>query len=276
MSVIDSHELSLVEVQELITLIHQYTGMTIGDSKKSLIQGRIRPRMRTLGLQAFNEYINYLKSHSSEIQEFINQITTNETSFFRTPRIWEYLEKVFLPEWKKSGGGKPLRIWSGAASSGEEIYSIAMTCCEWQKAHPGFEYSVLGTDISTQVLKVAEAGRYSGKSIEGLRKTYPHFLKKYFKETPEYCEVLPLLRSKVRFMQRNLLDAFDQHFDLVFLRNVLIYFERSEQQKILENAASTLPDGGRIILGESESLAGLETPFKFVSPLIYEKRSSHE
>lgn len=265
-------ELTEIQIKQVIGLIHKHTGMTVSDNKKSLIQGRIRPRMRALGLTTFAEYINYLEKNSAETQEFINRITTNETSFFRTPRLWEYFRSTFLPEWISANKGKKLNIWSGAASSGEEIYSTAMTCLEVSKLNQGFDFGILGTDISTQVLKVAERGCYSGKTIEGLAKSNPELLKRYFASTGDGYEVLPAIRSKVRFVPHNLLGAQKQLFDVVFLRNVLIYFETVEQETILNHVADALPVGGKLFIGESESLTGLKTTFKFVAPLVYEKR----
>lgn len=271
MTSIGEQELTDQEVGDLIDLIYKFTGMTIAGSKRSLLQGRIRPRIRTLGLQSFSQYIDLVRNNKDEVQNFINQITTNETSFFRTPRVWNYFKSVFLPQWSAENKGKKLKIWSGAASSGEEIYSIAIQCHEHSLLFKDFDFHILGTDISTKVLGVAKAAQYAGKSIESLQKLHPEILKKYFVSEGGEFRIQLNLTNKVEFLVHNLLEPHKKSFDIVFLRNVLIYFDRSEQERILSHVANTLSERGKLIIGESESLTGLKTPFRFVEPLVYEK-----
>ncbi len=266
------HELSELEMKELIELAHRHTGMTIAQNKKTMMQSRLRPRLRALGLHSYAEYIVYLGTHKQEVQAFVNQVTTNETSFFRTNRVWDYFQKEFLPNWLKKHPSQPLKIWSGAASSGEEIYTIAMCCMDFMAKNPGFEFHVLGTDISTAVLGVGEKGLYHGKSVDSLKEHHPQLFEKYFQANAEGYLVSPKLRQQVSFATHNLMTVHPNKFDLVFLRNVLIYFEPKEQEAILGNVSRSMSPEGQIILGESESLTGLHTPFQFLSPQVYGKK----
>lgn len=260
-------------LDRLIGLVHQHTGMTMNSGKKALLQGRLRPRLKKLGLKSFDEYINYLQSSKEEIQEFVNLVTTNETQFFRTPRIWEYFQKDFLPNWCEKNPGKTLKIWSGAASSGEEIYTIAICCEDFKNKNKNFQYSIVGTDISTQVLQEAEKALYSGRSIDNFRNLYPQLFEKYMKPVGEEFKVAAEIVAKVRFSPYNLLTpAKDkQAYDIIFLRNVLIYFTGHDQEIILKNIAEGLIPQGTLIIGESESLNSLDVPFSYKSPLIYQK-----
>jgi chemotaxis protein methyltransferase CheR len=269
-----SEELTDIELKTIIQLVHKHTGMTMTTNKKSLLQGRLRPRMRTLGLTTFAEYIRYLSDHRDETQDFINRITTNETSFFRTSRVWDYFQNEFLPKWQKENKGKKLRIWSGASSTGEEIYTIGICCHEFTLKFADFDYSILGTDISTNVLNQAKKGLYNGKSIDNLKNSNQKVFEKYFKQNDGAFTVSETVRSKIQFAPHNLLFPQPSTFDLVFLRNVLIYFEGAEQEKILSNVSQSLVDRGQLILGESESLTGIKTNFQFIAPLVYENRKT--
>ncbi len=266
-------EMTDLEMKSIVEHIHRFTGMSIASNKKTMMQSRIRPRLRALGLKSYAEYIVYLDKNRNEVQEFVNQITTNETSFFRTNRVWDFFQQDFLPKWHKANVGKKLKIWSGAASSGEEIYTIAMCCADFSSRSPGFDFHITGTDISTAVLSVAEKGYYQGKSIEGLKHAHPDHFAKYFSVKGEGFVVSPLVRQKVSFSTHNLMTINPNKFDLIFLRNVLIYFEPKDQEAILSNVGKSLIDDGTIILGESESLTGLATPFHFSSPQVYCKKA---
>ncbi len=267
-------ELNSEELEMIVQLVYKHTGMTMSQNKKVLLQGRIRPRLRNLGLSSFSEYIKYLEKNKNEVQEFINQVTTNETAFFRTKRIWNFFQNEYLPDWTSKNPRKKLKIWSGAASSGEEIYTIAMCCAEFSKKVPTFDYSILGTDISTQVLKFAELGVYQGKSIDSIRNHSIDLFEKYFLKTNESeFQISNTLKQKVKFATHNLMHPQNSLFDLIFLRNVLIYFEPNEQEIILNYMSNALTPEGKIIIGESESLTGVKSRFRFFAAQIYENRS---
>jgi chemotaxis protein methyltransferase CheR len=267
-------DMSVPVLEEILDLVHKHTGITMTEKKKTLLQGRLRPRLRELALETYQDYVAYFSAHPAEAQEFINLVTTNETFFFRTQRVWDYLEKELLPAWPARSAGKTLRLWSAASSSGEEAYSMAMLCREFQERAAGFAFSILATDISTEVLALAEKGVYQGRSIEDLKSRFPALVTRHFRtglpESDAY-QVRPELRAAVRFGTHSLFDPpkVKQSQDVVFLRNVLIYFSPSDQSKVMANIAEALVPGGILVLGESESLARFETPFEFVAPLIY-------
>lgn len=273
MNALDLEELDRNSLQKILKLVHQLTGITMGENKKRMLQGRLRPRMRIIGTNTYEQYLDYLDSHKSEIQEFINLVTTNETSFFRTQRVWDFFIKEFLAAWSVSSSQQTLKIWSGASSSGEEIYTIAICCEEHRQKNPEFNYQILGTDISTEVLAVAEKGIYSGRSIEAFKTTNRTLFDKYLVPVDDAFRIKPELKANIRFHTHNLyhIPAMKNHYDIVFLRNVLIYFEASDQEKVLGNMGSSLVDGGYLIIGESESLASLKTPFKYIQPLVHKK-----
>lgn len=272
---IQSDDLVPEVLENLLKMVYTHTGIKMNPSKKSMLQVRLRPRMKELGLNSYKSYIDYFSAHKEETQEFINLITTNETYFFRTFRVWDYFCNEFLPSWFASHKGATLKIWSGASSSGEEVYTIGVCCEKFRRKNPGFNYEIIGTDISTEVLAIADFGEYSGRSIEIFRKSYQLMFDELMVATGDKFKVHSDIKSRIKFMQHNLFTKFKRtDFDLVFLRNVLIYFEPGDQEKVLKQVSYSLIDNGTLIIGESESLSVLKTPFQFKSPLIYEKKSA--
>lgn len=260
-------------LKEVLSLVYQYTGISMNESKKSLLQGRMRTRMKALAINYFKDYLFYLKSHKEEIQPFINIVTTNETLFFRTKRVWEYFRSELLVKWHAENPTKTLKIWSGAASTGEELYSIVMCCEEFKSKNKAFNYNILGTDISTQVLDIARLGEYKDRSLLNLKNDYGFFYSKYFTHNNDIYTLSGELLNKVTFKQHNLFNPPPQrdYFDLVFLRNVLIYFDKKDQEKVVANVFNSLVKDGMLIIGESESLSSLNNSFNFVAPQLYKK-----
>lgn len=270
----DLEELDAVSLEKLLLLVRQLTGISMGTSKKTMIQGRLRPRLRQLGLSSYDQYIQYITSHKSESQDFINLMTTNETSFFRTQRVWDYFTKDFLPTWSVANPQKTLKIWSGASSSGEEIYTIGICCEDHRQKNKNFNYQILGTDISLEMIALAEKGLYAGRSIENFKTSYRPLFDKYMMATETTFGVGPEIRSRIRFAHHNLFrsPSMRNHYDIVFLRNVLIYFEPQDQEIVLANVSQSLLPTGFLIVGESESLSSLKTPFQHKLPLVYTKK----
>lgn len=260
------------ELDEVIGLVHRYTGITMNSSKRSLLQGRIRPRLREIGLKSYKEYLDFLKENSSEKEFFIDLCTTNETYFFRTQRVWDYFEHDFLKKWYEKNPHQKLKIWSGASSSGEEVYTIGILCEKFKKTHPHFQYEITGSDISNEILAKAQMGIYQGRSIEAFRKNHPALFNEMMKSEDQVnYQVLPSIRANINLKKHNLFNApiAIGNFDIVFLRNVLIYFKGHDQEIVLKNIYQSLKSEGILILGESESLTGLTTHFKYVTPLVY-------
>jgi len=264
--------LSPATLTALIALVRKHTGIAMTERKSVLLEGRLRPRMRALAIGSYQAYLDKVEQDREEIAHFIDLVTTNDTLFFRTPQVWDYVEKEFLPHWWREHPGERLKLWSAAASSGEELYSLAILCEEFAAVAPGFSYQIHGTDISRQILEVARAGRYAGRSVDRLRAAYPDRVKKYFKAGGNGLQVVESLKKNVELAQHNLLVPLKsgKRFDLVLLRNVLIYFDREHTETVLRQAALSMAPHARLIVGESESISGLNTAYKFVRPMIYQ------
>jgi len=259
----------------LFARVRRHTGIAMAGRKWTLLQGRLRRRLQALSLSSYRDYLAVLDNSTDEVGRFIDLVTTNETSFFRTPRIWDYLWHGFLPAWHTAHPGGTLQIWSAAASTGEEAYSVAMLCEEFREKHPDFRYRILGTDIAAGVLETGRAGHYLGRNVDGLRKQRPLMLDKYFRGVDEVYTVAPTLRAAVNFRTHNLYQPLDDptRFDLVLLRNVLIYFDEPGQETVLENVRRSMTSKAVLLVGESESLNRLRTGFAYQQPLIY--RNDH-
>lgn len=264
-------EISEACLADLVDLIHRWTGITVGQNRKAMLYGRLKKRMKTVGQNTFEAYLHYVKNTPDEKQAFIDLVTTNETYFFRTPRIWDHLEKTFIPDWFAKHPGKIFRVLSGAASSGEEAHSLGIICQEFKETHPAFNYQIIGTDISTRMVAKATEGRYSGRSIESFRAT-PRF-EKYMKAEGDQFRVITEVKSRIEFRSHNLFQKLTlEPFDLILLRNVLIYFKGPDQEKVLANLVPSLRSDGLLIIGESESLVHIQTEFESIAPLIYRPR----
>ncbi|WP_114240084.1 protein-glutamate O-methyltransferase CheR [Dyella sp. C9] len=259
----------------LLERVHHHTGIFMPERKWTLLQGRLRRRLQALALASYREYLAVLESRPEELGHFINLVTTNETSFFRTPRIWDYLSQL-LPRWFENHRGSTLQVWSAAASTGEEAYSMAMLCEEFRALHPAFRYRILGTDIASEVLAVGAAARYHGRNIEGLRRSRPAWLEKYFEPADDGFVVSSALRANVAFRQHHLHQRLEgaPRFDITLLRNVLIYFDEAGQRRVLEQARQAMQPGGVLVIGESESLGWLESGFAFEQPLVYRRQEA--
>ncbi len=256
----------------LFAQVRRHTGIDMADRKWTLLHGRLRRRLQALSLSSYGDYLAVLDSSADEVGHFIDLVTTNETSFFRTPRIWNYLWQEFLPAWHAAHAGLTLQMWSAAASTGEEAYSAAMLFEEFHEKHPDFKYRILATDIAQRVLDVGTLGNYFGRNVDGLKKARPAMLEKYFhSDGTGYC-VAPSLRTHVSFRRHNLYQSLadPSRFDLVLLRNVLIYFDGAGQEAVLENVRLSMAAGAVLIVGESESLNRIRTGFKYQQPLIYQ------
>lgn len=257
-------------LDELIGLVRKHTGIAMNQRKSVLLQGRLGPRLRALAIPSYEQYLALVRSGGPEVQAFIDMVTTNDTVFFRTPAVWEYLEHEFLPRWHAAHGGQCLRIWSAAAATGEEAYSLAMLCDQFAQRHPKFRYQITGTDISAAALDAARAGQYGGRSVERFQASHPQLLARYFRREGERIAVASELKLRVQFSCHNLLHAFDAPaFDLVMLRNVLIYFDEANQRQVLEQVQRRMAPGARLVLGEQESVTRLGTSLRYQQAHVY-------
>ncbi|MDW3193433.1 MAG: CheR family methyltransferase [Cytophagales bacterium] len=206
----------------------------------------------------------------------MDKVSTNKTDFFREPAHFDFLNQHVFPKYAKANGTfRPLKIWSSACSSGEEVYSIAITIEEYNQRHCAFNYSIAGTDISNEILKKAINGVYPHGAIKDIPL---HLREKYFLRSKdrslEKVRIVPKIRQKTAFSRLNLMRPYygeDQKYDVIFCRNVMIYFNKKTQEEVLKKQCSTLRKGGYFFLGHSESITGMKAPLKQVYPTIYQK-----
>lgn len=250
--------------------IYDHVGINLSDAKKTLVISRLSKRLRHYSINSFQEYFDLMiaSPQDGERQVAIDLLTTNETYFFREPKHFEFLEKNILCRWK---GGKTLKVWSAASSTGEEAYSIAMLLDDLLGHRP---WEIFGSDISSRVLKKAQLGHYLQNRIDGIPKAY---LRKYcLKGVGEHEGTLLIdkkLRQKVIFAPVNLKKIPENlgPFDIVFLRNVLIYFDLETKRQIIKQIANKMQPGAYLFIGHSESLKDVNCDLKIIIPTVYQK-----
>jgi chemotaxis protein methyltransferase CheR len=255
----------------VIALVREHTGIAMNANKRILLQGRLLPRMRALGLATYADYIAHLRRGGPEIASFIDSVTTNDSAFFRTPAVWRYLDDEFLGDWVERNRAATLRIWSAAAATGEEAYSLSMLCLEFQRRHPSFRFAIDATDISAQALDAARGATYRGRTTDRFGESHPVLFRRYMEGGPDRWSVAAAVRAHVGFGAHNLLaaPARRDRYDLVLLRNVLIYFDEANQQSILSQVRKAMRPDARLVLGEQESITRIDTPFEFEQAHVY-------
>lgn len=261
--------LSPEEFQWIVRFLYTKTGILIKDGKQAMVMGRLEKRLHHHGLERYSDYFRLLGTpgNKAETTLAIDLLTTNETCFFREPKHFDFLHQQVIA---KHPHARPMRIWSAASSSGEEAYTIAMMLAE---AFPDGNWEVIGSDICTKVLEKARRGLYPMSAAE---KIAPHLLKKYcLKGADEYDGYFLIgqaLRSRVRFFQVNLMENLPElgQFDVIFLRNVMIYFDMPTRQRLVGKVVEALKPGGYFIVSHTETLSGLNTQLKVVEPSTYQ------
>lgn len=257
-----------------IDLIHKLTGIHIGASRINMVQGRFRKRIAETGQTSFEKYLDLVKKDDQEKLIFIDLITTNETQFFRTPRIWQYIEDIFLPQWHAVNPKSTFMAWSAAASSGEEAHSLGVLLQQFKEKNISFNYQIIGTDISQEMIQLSQEGIYSNKSVQAFKTSQPQKFNKYMRRlSGEKYQTISEIKSRIRFLQHNLFNPFTEKnkFDLVLIRNVLIYFTPIDQEKVLHLVTPHLSEQGILIVGESESLSHIQSNIHYIEPFIYGK-----
>jgi len=259
--------------------IYQECGIKITEAKRTMLEARLQKRLRLLGFASFNQYCDYLFSPNGLAEELVNMIdvvTTNKTDFFREPTHFEYLTRSALPELLKAGCEKRrIILWSAGCSSGEEPYTLAIVMEEFVKDHHEMDFSILATDIYTRVLEKARMAVYDEERIGPipmeLRKKY---LLKSKESKNRVYRVAPELRQRVRFGRLNFMDGdfgFKEQIDVVFCRNVIIYFDKPTQERLLNRFCKCLSPDGYLFMGHSETLLGMEVPLTQMAPTVYRK-----
>jgi chemotaxis protein methyltransferase CheR len=268
------------DYHELCALIQAECGIVFNAAKRTMVESRLQRRARALGLGSLTDYCGYLRNREGREREtpyLVDAVTTHKTDFYREPAHFECLAGHVLPELTAAGAGtrRPLEAWSAACSTGEEPYTIAMALSEYARRE-GFSLRcrVTGSDISLPVLETARAAVYSEAAVAPLPGEFRRYLLRHRDRSRGLVRIAPEIRAMVGFRQVNLMESeygFGEPLDLVFCRNVMIYFTRPTQAAVLERISATLRTGGYLLLGHSESLCGLDLPLKQVSATVYRR-----
>lgn len=274
-------KISQREFKRLGEFIHANYGIKMPPIKKTMLEARLQKRLRLLGFDSFSEYSKYLFSPEGiekELVHMVDMVTTNKTDFFREPQHFTYLTGNTLPllaEESGAGTQRPLKIWSAGCSSGEEPYTMAIVLSEYAQQHPGFTFQILASDISSRVLEHAANAVYQESKVDPvpfqLKKKY--LLRSKDRDKRE-IRIVPALRNLVSFRRINFMESefgLREKMDIIFCRNVIIYFDRPTQEKLLNRLAGHLLSGGYIFMGHSETLSGLNVPLTAVAPTVYRK-----
>ncbi|MCJ8519988.1 chemotaxis protein methyltransferase CheR [Pseudorhizobium tarimense] len=271
--------LSRRNFDRLAKYIYDYSGIKMPISKVTMLEGRLRRRLRVTGIGSFDAYCDYLFEEGglqSEALHLIDSVTTNKTDFFREPKHFEYLAQQALPDILNAFGERRIRTWSSACSTGAEPYTIAMVLDDWlSRSAPEREYFVLATDLSTEVLQKAHKGIYTADLIDPVP---ADMMRKYVMRSSNRrrseVRISPDLRSRVGFARLNLMDAAYPVGDLmhiIFCRNVMIYFDKPTQQRVLSRLCDCLAPGGYLFIGHSETASGFDLPLRQVANTIFKR-----
>lgn len=261
------------DFKALSDIAYRTTGIVLGEHKKSLVYSRVVRRIRTLGLRDFNHYCEFLSSDGAdELHHFINAITTNLTSFFREKHHFDFLENHVFPELLRKNTDKKIRIWSAGCSTGEEPYSIAMVAHKFFRRSSGWDIKILATDLDSNVVNHGRQGEYDLSRVEGLSKE----VKKTNFQLDRFSDKVRVkedIRSYITFNRLNLLSEWPikKKFDVIFCRNVVIYFNKETQKVLFDRYADILKPDGYLFIGHSENLNGVTTRFESLGKTQYRK-----
>jgi len=275
-----STSMSNKDFQRLSQFIYKQCGIKMTTAKKTMLEARLNKRLRMLQMYSFTDYCDYLFSQNgmeSELVQMIDVVTTNKTDFFREPDHFEYLVQQVIPQWERRHGnrGRKLSVWSAGCSTGEEPYTLAMILSDYAEENPGFAFNILATDISTRVLEKARQAIYEEDRVDpvpmAMKKKY--LLRSKDRSNP-LVRVNPALREKIHFRRLNFMDdefGMREPLDIIFCRNVIIYFDRPTQEQVLNHFYRLMAPGAHIFMGHSETLNGLDVPLVSVHPTVYRK-----
>ncbi len=273
-----TEQLSAKNFKRLADFIHDYSGIKMPANKRTMLEGRLRRRMRATHIGDVNDYCRYLfegDGMAAEVIHLIDAVTTNKTEFFREPAHFQFMAKQGLPA-LAAAGRREIKIWSSACSTGAEPYTIAMMMDEFCQGRRGVDYSILCTDICTEVLGQAIAGIFSEQMIEPVSmERRQRYVMRARDRSSGHVRITPHLRAKLSFARLNLMDEaypVDTDLDIVFCRNILIYFDKVTQAKVLGRLCDHLRPGGYLFLGHSESIVGIDLPVTQIANTVFQKR----
>lgn len=271
------------EFDQFSALIYDEVGIKMPPAKKTMLEARLQKRLKALGMHSFQEYSDFIFSplgRDQEIIHLIDVVTTNKTDFFREPQHFDFLVREAIPTMRQIRGAgdsplNPFRIWSAGCSTGEEPYTMAMVLHDYATANHGFKFSILASDICTQVIQKASSAIYG----EDRTDTIPLSMKKKYllrskDRSKGLVRIVPELRSSVSFKRVNFMDdqfGIHERQDVIFCRNVVIYFDKQTQAALMKKFHRQLVTGGYLFIGHSETLNGLNVPFTQVANTVYRK-----
>lgn len=269
------------EFQRFSAFIYDHAGIKMPPAKKTMLEARLQKRLKANAIHSFEEYSNFvfsLEGRATELIHLIDVVTTNKTDFFREPGHFDFMVKTAIPNILKTRDDlrrEPLRIWSAGCSTGEEPYTLAMVLSEFAGGRPDFRAAITASDICTQVLQTAKTGIYPEERTDPIPL---NLKKKYLTRSRERSKALvrisPQLRSLVTFKRINFMDddlGIAEKMDIIFCRNVVIYFDKPTQQTLMRKFHKQLKPGGYLFIGHSETLSGLDVDFKAVASTVYQK-----
>ena len=263
--------------EQIRQLVYDHSRINLGDNKRELVQSRLAKRLRALDIPSYDDYCTFVSKPQSieELEHLINAISTNHTFFFREPQHFDFLSHTALPKFIAKKPQRPFRFWSSASSSGEEAYTTSIVISEFFRTHGNHPWRIECTDISSNILKTASEGIYKD---DKLNKIPQETLRRYFqrgeKKWKGYYRIKKTVREHIHFQLQNLLKPpypFKDPFDVIFCRNVMIYFDRETQEELVNHLANCLVPGGYLMIGHSESLTGVRHPYKSIQPAVYQK-----
>jgi chemotaxis protein methyltransferase CheR len=266
------------DFRKLSEFIYNYCGIKMPDTKRSMLEGRLRKRLRATGHATFVEYCDFLFRHGGMETEsifLIDVVTTNKTDFFREPNHFDFMGKIALPA-LSAKGHKRIRTWSSACSTGAEPYTMAMVLAEAVEKRVIGDFSILATDLSTEVLQKAHSGIYTKDLVAPVP---PDLARKYIMQPRDKqrndVRITPKLRAKVGYARLNLMNPtyeVGDAYQIIFCRNVLIYFDKKTQAHVLTQLCKCLSPGGYLLIGHSESITGIDLPVKQVANTVFIKQ----
>ncbi|MCE9577946.1 MAG: chemotaxis protein CheR [Deltaproteobacteria bacterium] len=257
--------------------IQAQLGIMMPETKEALVRSRLQRRLAALGVDSLEAYERYLATSPAaleELRELVSAITTNTTSFFREAPQIDYLVEQIVPSILATERYATVKVWSAGCSSGEEPYSIAMALADLQRRVPGWDYAILATDVSPRVLDAARTGVYLADQAAAIPRPLHRYLMTSRDPERPLVRVRPELRAKIAFHELNFMDpryAVDDVFDVIYFRNVAIYFDPPTQDAVVTRLCRHLRPGGHLMIGHSESLVGRDVPVRHVAPSIYRK-----
>jgi len=277
---VDLLKLSPDEFKKIAKVVYDRTGIHLEDRKLSLLSNRLRRRLKALNMDTFEQYRKHVESAAGFKEEephFLSAVTTNETYFFRNEQLWRFFESELVPDFVETKGKtkKEVRIWSAASSSGEEAYTTAIMLRELLPNFNTWNVKIIGSDISSKVLDMAKAGKYNAYAVS---KTTPERIKKWFdKVGADEFHLKPAIKEMVTFQFHNLRDDFPSgRFDVIFLRNVLMYFDIPMKKRVIDVVSKALADNGRLIVGDVDPIRTIpelsaHMTLSYQRPGVYQK-----